>query len=287
MAGGVLCPVEIDAKLGEADLTDEILDEAAVAAAWDRNAALWTQEVRSGFDLYRELYTLPAFLNFMPPIAGKQVIDLGCGEGSNTRRFAQLGGTMTGVDLSAEMIGRARAKKEEALGIAYEIGSFSELSSFSDEAFDCAVSTMALMDGPDLPAALNAAYRVLKPRGALCFSVLHPCFITPALQWLTDESGTHHGVRVGRYFERTPFVEYWRFSRRSDESRQQVAGEPFEVPRFPRTLSDYVNAVSEAGFRLVRIEEPRPSEDMARKHEWLNRWYQHAPLVLFVLAVKP
>ncbi len=286
-ARGVLCPVTIDAKLEEADLTDKILDEAAVAAAWDRNAALWTQEVRSGFDLYRELYTLPAFLNFMPSIAGKQVIDLGCGEGSNTRRFAQLGGTMTGVDLSAEMIGRARAKeREEPLGIAYEIGSFSELSSFADRTFDCAVSTMALMDGPDLPAALKAAHRVLKPAGTLCFSVLHPCFITPAIQWLADETGTHYGLRVGRYFEKTPFIEYWRFSRRSGESRQQVAGEPFEVPRFPRTLSDYINGVTEAGFRLARIEEPRPSEEMARKHEWLNRWYRHAPLVLFVLAVR-
>jgi hypothetical protein len=62
--------------------------------------------------------------------------------------------------------------------------------------------------------------------------------------------------------------------------------EPFEVPRFPRTLSDYINAVSEAGFRIVKIEEPRPSEEMARRYDWLNRWYQHAPLVLFILAVK-
>jgi 2-polyprenyl-3-methyl-5-hydroxy-6-metoxy-1,4-benzoquinol methylase len=101
-------------------MTGADLDEAAVAAAWDRNAALWTEEVRSGFDLYRELYTLPAFLDFMPSIAGKQVIDLGCGEGSNTRRFAQLGGTMTGIDLSPEMIKRARQREEEApLGITY------------------------------------------------------------------------------------------------------------------------------------------------------------------------
>ena len=49
-------------------MTDEILNEAAVAAAWDRNAALWTEEVRAGFDFYRELYTLPAFLDFMPPL---------------------------------------------------------------------------------------------------------------------------------------------------------------------------------------------------------------------------
>ena len=99
-------------------MTDETLNEAAVAAAWDRNAALWTEEVRAGFDFYRELYTLPAFLDFMPSVAGQKVIDLGCGEGSNTRRFAQRGGIMTGIDLSPEMItsvlGRRRRKSLSA-----------------------------------------------------------------------------------------------------------------------------------------------------------------------------
>ncbi|WP_114947954.1 class I SAM-dependent methyltransferase [Microvirga calopogonii] len=267
-------------------MTDTTLDEAAVAAAWDRNAETWAQEVRNGLDLYRELYTFPAFLSFMPPIAGKRVIDLGCGEGSNTRRFARLGGIMTGVDLSSEMIGCAREQEEkEPLEIAYEIGSFSELSPLADGEFDVALSTMALMDGPDLSGALKAISRVLKPGGALCFSVLHPCFVTPAVKWLTDSAGAHLGLRVGRYFEREPFIEYWRFSRR-DGSEQKQGTEPFEVPRFPRTLSDYINSVSDAGFRIVKLEEPRPSEELARKHDWLNRWYQHAPLVLFVLAVK-
>lgn len=267
-------------------MADTILDEVAVAAAWDRNAETWAQEVRSGLDLYRELYTFPAYLGFMPPIAGKRVIDLGCGEGSNTRRFAKLGGFMTGVDLSGEMIERAREQEEqEPLGITYEIGSFSELAPFADGEFDVALSTMALMDGPDLPGALNAASRVLRPGGALCFSVLHPCFITPAIKWLADDTGAHLGLRVGCYFEKEPFVEYWRFSRR-DKSEQKLDTEPFKVPRFPRTLSDYINTVSEAGFRIMKVEEPRPSDEMARQHEWLNRWYKHAPLVLFVLAVK-
>ena len=269
-------------------MTDKTtLNDAAVAAAWDRNAPLWAEEVQSGFDFYRELYTLPAFLDFMPSVAGKQVLDLGCGEGSNTRRFAQRGGIMTGIDLSPEMIKRARQKEaEEPLGIAYEFGSFSKLSPFADEQFDCALSTMALMDGPDFPSAMREACRVLKPGGSLCFSILHPCFITPVLQWLTNEQGAYQGLRVGRYFETTPFVERWRFGRRPQTAKLVAYDEPFEVPRFPRTISDYVNAISEAGFRIVKMEEPRPREELAREHAWLNRWYQHAPLVLFICAVK-
>ena len=123
-------------------MAEKTFDEAAVAAAWNRNAALWTEEVRSGFDFYRELYTFPAFLDFMPDIAGRRVIDLGCGEGSNTRRFAKLGG----LDDRRRHLGgddpRARQREEEEpLGIAYHISSFSDLSSFADAQFDCALST--------------------------------------------------------------------------------------------------------------------------------------------------
>jgi len=264
-------------------MTDRGLDETAVAAAWDRNAEQWTQDVRAGLDLYRELYTLPAFLEFAPPVSGRRVMDLGCGEGANTRRFAERGGLMTGVDLSAEMIRRARqAEAEKPLGIHYEIGSFTDLTAFGEEQFDGAVSTMALMDGPSLPDAFRAVHRVLKRGAVLSFSVLHPCFVTPAFHWLQDEQGAYQGLQVGRYFDRIPFVEHWRFSRRSNPSVAPV----FEVPRFPRTLSDYVNALAAAGFRIIGMEEPRPPECLAREHAWLDRWYRHAPLVLFVTALK-
>lgn len=268
-------------------MAERSYDEADVAASWDSNADVWTHEVRSGLDLYRELYTLPAFQAFMPSIAAKQVIDLGCGEGTNTRLFAKLGGLMTGVDVSSEMIGHARhMEQEQPLGIRYEVGSYNELTSFEDGQFDCALSTMALMDGPDLPTAMRATYRVLKPGGELCFSILHPCFITPVTQWLKDEKSDYSGIRVGHYFQKEPFIEHWRFSRRSHMDALEENRTPFEVPRFPRTLSDYINALSDAGFRILKIDEPRPSEALSRQHDWLSRWYQHAPLVLLVSATK-
>jgi ubiquinone/menaquinone biosynthesis C-methylase UbiE len=147
-------------------MTGRCLNDTAVAQAWDQNAERWTQDVRAGFDLYRELYTFPAFLDFMPSIADKEVIDLGCGEGTNTRHFARLGGHITGIDLSEKMIAYAQAQEAaDPFGITYQIGSFSDLSAYGDERFDIALSTMALMDGPDFPAAMQAVYRVLRPGG--------------------------------------------------------------------------------------------------------------------------
>ena len=264
-------------------MADRIFEEADVASAWDRNAALWASGVEAGFDLYRELYTLPAFLAFMPRIEGLRVIDLGCGEGSNTRRFASLGARTTGIDLSEEMIRRARSEEERRpLGVRYEVCSFSNIEIAEAESYDGALSTLALMDGPDFGLAVREAHRVLVPGGRLCFSILHPCFITRAAAWLRAADGAYTGLKVGHYFDRAPFVEQWRFGKHPEGRRLR----PFEVPRFPRTLSDYVNAVCAAGFRITGIEEPRPEETACAAHPWLSRWRRHAPLVLFVSAVK-
>lgn len=52
-----------------------------VAKHWNDNADQWTQDVRAGFDVYRDHFTFPAFLGALPPINGYDVIDFGCGEG--------------------------------------------------------------------------------------------------------------------------------------------------------------------------------------------------------------
>ncbi|MBS7696814.1 MULTISPECIES: methyltransferase domain-containing protein [unclassified Chelatococcus] len=264
-------------------MTKHTIDEAVVAAAWDRNADQWTHDVQSGYDRYRELYTLPAYLAFVPDLKGQSVIDLGCGEGSNTRLFAARGAQVTGVDLSPRFIEMARQREAATpLGIDYQVISYCNLSSFGEASFDVALSTMALMDGPDLPAAMREAHRVLKPGGLLSFSVLHPCFITPATQWERDADGNCVGLRVGRYFDQAPFVERWLFSKRP--STDSIL--PFEVPRFPRMLSDYINALTGAGFRITKIEEPRPDAKASEENPWLARWHAHAPMVLFVEAAK-
>ena len=262
------------------------LDEAGVAAYWDRNAGRWAEEVRAGYDRYRELYTFPAFLAFMPALDGRRVIDLGCGEGTNTRAFAERGGRLTGVDLSNELIGLARAAEaKQPLGIRYAVASFTALSDFPAESFDVALSTMALMDGPDVAAALKEAWRVLAPGGELCFSVLHPCFMTRGFQWLRGRDGGYAGICVSDYFDRRPFVDRFDFSKKPDAARA-APEDRFEVPRFPSTLSDYLNAVCDAGFRLSAIAEPRPDDALAREHPWLARWHRHAPLILMVRAAK-
>ncbi len=259
--------------------------ESEVAAQWDRNADVWADQVRNRWDIFREHWNNPAFLEFAGDLSGKTVLDAGCGEGHNTRIFARRGARMTGVDLSAKMIEFARQEElREPLGIRYQRASFSNLANFRAESFDAVVSTMALMDGPDFPGAMREIARVLRPGGTLAYSILHPCFATKGMGWISDDSGRAVKFTVADYFNGEPFVEHWKFGHAPNAS--QV--EDFGVPRFDRTLADYINPTVAAGLRLEEIREPRAPESACRLHpEAFKKFRDHIPLFFYVRASKP
>jgi 2-polyprenyl-3-methyl-5-hydroxy-6-metoxy-1,4-benzoquinol methylase len=255
-----------------------------VAHHWDSNADLWAEQVRKGYDAYREHWNNPSFLKFIGNLNGKEVLDVGCGEGYNTRILARQGAKMTGIDISRKMITHARREeKQEPLGIRYDLTSFADLSMFSDNSFDAVVSFMALMDGADYKGALKEIYRVLRPDGELYFSITHPCFMTPGFGWVGDEDAPDVKLTVSSYFGRKQWVEHWHFSQLPDP----VNVPPFAVPRFDRTLSDYINPLIKTGFILKKIGEPSPSVEVCRKHPFLRKWRVTAALFLYIHAIKP
>ena len=264
----------------------EIDEEQRVATAWDGNARIWTEDVRAGYDVYREVYTWPAFRAFLPAdIQGLEVLDLGCGEGENTRRLARDGARMSGIDLSGEMIAFARqAETADPLGIAYEIGSYAELLPYGDASFDACVSTMALMDGPRLADAMRAAHRVLRPGGWLAFSVLHPCFFMQVPRWSTRDYGHETHLEIADYFIESLHDDRWHFSKAKHDPGSDKL---FRTPRFNHRLENYLNALADAGLVLERAEEPRPTEQAAEQNPWLKRYRRHVPLILMIRARRP
>ena len=134
---------------------------------------------RAGYDVYRDELNTPAFMAILPAIRGLSGIDIGCGEGYNTRKLAHAGARIVGIDIAESFICHAKAlERNNPLGIEYKNASALDLP-FPDERFDFATAIMSLMDVPDPEKALSEAYRVVKTSGFIQFSILHPCFDTP------------------------------------------------------------------------------------------------------------
>jgi ubiquinone/menaquinone biosynthesis C-methylase UbiE len=235
------------------------MNHQEVGHFWNANANTWTQLARAGYDLYRDYLNTPAFFDMLPDVAGLSGLDIGCGEGHNTRLLAHRGASVTAIDIAEVFIQHAKqAEEQEPLGIAYGVASAVELP-FADATFDFTTGFMSFMDIPETAWVLADAYRVLKPRGFLQFSIAHPCYDTPHRRNLRDEHGRTYAIEVGDYFRNLDGeVAEWIFGAVPPHVKQGLP--KFKTPRFTRTVSQWLNLLIETGFLLERMEEPRPSD---------------------------
>jgi len=62
------------------------MDHTEVRRYWNGNADVWTKLARAGYDTYRDYLNTPAFFEMLPGVDGLLGLDIGCGEGHNTRQ---------------------------------------------------------------------------------------------------------------------------------------------------------------------------------------------------------
>jgi ubiquinone/menaquinone biosynthesis C-methylase UbiE len=176
------------------------MNHKEIRTYWNANAAVWTRLARAGYDVYRDYLNTPAFFELLPDLGGLSGLDIGCGEGYNTRLLAKRGARVTAIDIAEVFIQHAtQSEEQEPLGIDYRVASAVELP-FGDATFDFAVGFMSFMDIPETDRVLTEAYRVLKPGGFLQFSIEHPCFATPHRRNLRNQAGRTYALESATTF---------------------------------------------------------------------------------------
>jgi SAM-dependent methyltransferase len=257
---------------------------AEVAAYWEANADIWTRHARTVYDVYRDALNTPAFLAMLPPVSGLRGLDVGCGEGSNTRELARLGARMHGIDIASTFIRHAvAAENADPLGIVF-YGADAIFLPFVPGTFDFVTAFMSMMDIPDQARALSEVWRVLRPGGFMQFSISHPCFDPPHRRVLREADGTTRAIEVAGYFDTEERVDIWWFGTLPREERERVAA--FRTPRFHRTLSQWVEIICRAGLVIEQFGEPTASTELAEA-EPVVADTRVAPLFLHVRARKP
>ena len=260
------------------------MNAAQVARYWEENAETWTRHTRAGYDIYRDRLNTPAFLAMMPQIDGLNGLDIGCGEGFNTRQLARLGARMQAIDIAPTFVRHAQETEQtEPLGIEYAVADATDMP-FASSSFDFATAFMSMMDMADHGAALCEAARVLRPGGFLQFSILHPCFVPPHRKVLREPDGATRAIEIGGYFDATDGrIDTFRFENLPQEEHRKT--EPFRVPRFHRTLSGWVDRIVASGLTIERFGEPRASVDVAKAEPVLEDTLV-APLFLHIRVRK-
>jgi len=140
--------------------------EASASAFWDPHGE------------FRPLHLLnpvrAQFIAERTTLAGRRVLDVGCGGGLLAEALARAGARVTAIDLAPGMIEVARLHAaESALAVDYRLAAAEEVAAAEPAAFDV-VTCMEMLEHVPRPAAMTATLaRALRPGGALFVSTIN------------------------------------------------------------------------------------------------------------------
>jgi SAM-dependent methyltransferase len=234
---------------------------------WENNAEWWQDAFTEGADAEYEEQILPLIARHLA--GATRVLDVGCGEGQVSRLAAGVPGVelVLGVDPTWAQVQEAARRGGGVVLARAEAGSLP----FSNGSFDAAVACLVFEHIVDANGAIAEVGRVLATRGKFLFLLNHPLLQTPNSGWIDDTILDEQYWRIGPYL-----VE--------DRTMEEVEKGVW-IEFIHRPLSQYVNAMADAGLYIIRMVEPSPPPGfLARATEY--REAASIPRLLALIAGK-
>ncbi|MEK6963493.1 MAG: class I SAM-dependent methyltransferase [Nanoarchaeota archaeon] len=137
---------------------------------------------KKGYDLWADKYTgiwVESFeqnhlIEMLGNIKGKTALDAGCGAGRNIIKLVHKGAKVTGIDISPKIIFEAQQKlHKKKIDAPLFVGNLTKLQ-FPNETFDIIIASSVLDHIKNLKPVFKEFERVLKKKGVLLYSGLHP-----------------------------------------------------------------------------------------------------------------
>lgn len=249
-------------------VTDVAYDEVMSSSAADIQRAFWNRDANRYHaahpDYVSSFYWCPEMLHekdarLLGDVTGTRVLELGCGSAPCTRWLSQFAELAVGFDVSESML---RALPEH--GDLNLVQADACALPFGDRSFDVVFSAFgAIPFIKDITTVFHEVHRVLRG-DRFVFSVTHP------MRWIFRDDPESLEVAYS-YFE--PGYE-----ERDDTGKITYA-------EYHHTLSDYVAALSAAGFYIDSLIEPQwPAALTTTWGQWSPLRGQYFPGTLIVSA---
>lgn len=242
---------------------------------WDRKAEFWDQlHGEQGNRFHRELIG-PAVERLLSLKPGERVLDIACGSGVLARQLAALGGVVTAVDFSPELIrlakGRGQGSGEPIHYSVVDATDENALAALGEGAFEAVTSTMALMDMPEITPLYRAVRRLLKPGGRFVFATSHPAFNSNNPVFLAEQADVdgelveRRFMKIGAYLDIPPALAVG------------ARDEPTPHYFYHRPLHQLLGEAFAAGLVLDGLEEPAFPPDNPEANRALS-WYGYSQI---------
>lgn len=246
---------------------------------WAQVPHWWDEKQGDEGDLWHRALIDPPLLSLAGEVHGLHVLDLACGNGYLSRRFARQGATVTAVDANAPLIELIRTREEqEPLGISYHVADAAHLEMLADGIVDLAICNMALMDIEDAPGAIQEVSRVLKSRGRFVASISHPCF---------DKMNTS-GWDIEHIYPTTTIwrkMSHYREIAVDELPWLKAPGNVVNTLSYHRPMSWYFRTLRASGLLVASLEEPEPTEEFLANSKQ-GPWIAEIPLHCVIEAWK-
>lgn len=188
-------------------------------------------------------------IGLMKDIGGKIVLDLGCGTGRYCALLAGQGATVIGVDQSPKMLDSAKAKISPVCQFEVRQGTIDKMN-FSDGFFDLVISALTFSHMPDIGPTLRQVGRVLKKKGEVIISDIHP---------------------------------FWAVSGHDYAEFFDGKGQEYRVPQYPHLIEEYWGLFKRNNMRIADIFEPKIDDSLIAQFPDLKE-YKDIPLAVIIKA---
>ncbi len=226
----------------------------------------WYDDYVEDPESYHQKVVEPNLVRILGDVSGKNILDLGCGQGYFCRLLAQKGAVVSGVDVSPELIEKATERSKD-LKIRYVVSPAEDLFSFANQSQDIVISVLATQNMRELDRVIAEVKRILKPEGRFILVLNHPAFRVPQdSDWNFNPENKKQGRVVTRYMS---------------EATVKIDMHPGSTQKtftysFHRPLQVFVKWLAKNNLAITRLEEwishkesangPRKiAEDKARK----------------------